>query len=77
MKSLVLVATAFLVGCGEPTPKPVDMRGASDPVEPAMTIDLAPDTARICVACNALINPCAALGLVCNPTLHCCAITEH
>ena len=59
MRRAALLALALLAGCWRccsAPPPPVDMAS--------------PDAS--CIRCNAVINPCPNLGLVCNAMTACC-----
>lgn len=81
---LPLLALAGCHGCGKCPPRP-DMRPAdlSAPRDLFASADLAeahdlssmPDQA--CIRCDAVLNPCPALGLFCNPGTHCCDSVPH
>lgn len=64
MKRFLFVLLAGLASCDchSPCPPPRDM---APPVDAIAPVDM-------CIACNAVINPCPALGLECNPASGCC-----
>lgn len=60
-----------LAACRDPHPRP----DASCSADAAPRLDLAqvPDMATAgCIKCDAVINPCPALGLDCDPAIRCC-----
>jgi hypothetical protein len=86
----ILLSLALALGLGAchncpPPPPPLDLTCSTprdlappaDLVQPDMSSpDLAPPP-DLCVACNAWLNPCTALGLYCWPARGCCDSNPH
>lgn len=67
----LLVLALALTACRDPHPRP----DASCSADAAQHLDLAqaPDMATAgCIKCDAVLNPCPALGLECDPDTRCC-----
>lgn len=62
---LLVSALMLLAACPHPPPPPPPAR------DMAVTTDLA------CIRCNAVINPCPALGIYCAPAIGCCSSTPN
>lgn len=90
MRGLVLVVL-LLVECESECPRSTPMPDAASVADAAvdMTLrmpsdfatggpDLAgSDMATTCIKCNAVINPCPARGLYCDPRYGCCDTNPH
>lgn len=64
----------WVVGCNSPQPSPADLRMVTEMPSAAdagrqETPDL---VGAMCTRCDAVLNPCPALGLDCNAAIGCC-----
>jgi len=68
-RALLILALA-LVACRDPHPRP-DAGCPADaaPRDLAQSADM---TTADCIKCDAVLNPCPALGLDCDPAIRCC-----
>lgn len=75
MRRVLLAGVLLLAACKCTCPAPPDM---SRPADMSISRDMssAPDLFT-CTACDAVINPCPALHLYCNPATRCCDSTPH
>lgn len=71
--SVLLVAACKCPVC--PTcPACPDMSSARDMAQPA---DMISPADLSCIKCDAVLNPCPALGLYCDPVARCCDSLPH
>ena len=49
----------------------------SAPADLSAPADMASAPDQACIRCDAVINPCTALGLYCDPAAGCCTSTPH
>lgn len=67
----LLVLALALTACRDPRPHPDG--GCSIDAAPRQDFAQAPDMSAIgCIKCDAVLNPCPALGLDCDPAIRCC-----
>lgn len=76
MTRILMASALLLAACKCPPPCPVcpDM---SMPRDLASAPDMAQPADLACIKCDAVLNPCPALGLYCDAALGCCTSTPH
>lgn len=76
----LLLGLLALGACRCKCPPPAPDAGSRDlarPADLAMPADFSSAPDLSCIKCDAVINPCPALGFSCNPVSGCCDSAPH
>lgn len=73
-KAGICLVALLVSGCTDNHPKPADLQSAPELGRADAGAADSPDLAggSMCTRCDAVLNPCPALGLDCNPATECC-----